>query len=124
MKQEIKFILRIVLAFLIWAGFFNLFLKSTDPIRFYWEIVILSFALGTLMLTIRLQDLKKEIREPFPRLGFLVIISSIIILAANGLGAFGLQKANDLVGLIGIFFFSFCIAELFFVLGEHVISWK
>lgn len=93
---------------------------SSKP-EFYWNLILLSFIIGTLILTIRPDTLDKKWREPYPRLGFLIILSGIFVLIGNGVSLFSIGVGNLIIGF-GIIMFSAGLSFLLTVLGSHIVK--
>lgn len=95
--------------------------SSSNKPEFYWNLILLSFIVGTLVLSIRPEVLDKEWREPYPRLGFIMILSGIFILIGNGIFLFSTVGGNCFV-IIGIIMLSVGLSSLLTVLGSHIIK--
>jgi hypothetical protein len=116
------------LTVLIGFGFYGI-LNLKDVInnrRTVWELIIFSFIVGTLILTMSDKVLKKEQREYFPRIGSSIVLAGIILLIGAGISTILFTKQFYYIGasitLFGIFFLSFSIASLFIEFGKTIID--
>ena len=105
----------------IGTGLISFMLSSENKQNFYWNLIILSFVVGSLILTIRPNALEKKWRESYPRLSFLIILSGIFILIGNGLFMFS-QTGGNILYSLGIIMFSLGLSSLMMVLGSHIVK--
>ena len=126
------------LAFPIFVGLLSLtnfnFNDTEKLIEFYWQIVLFSIILGSLMVNIKIKNLEEIDQESFPRLGFSTIIAGILILIGNGMLGFSskipstaqkfLYIPGQFFSLFGTFFLAVCISGLLMVAGRTILVLK
>jgi len=127
------FFLKSVLALFITSGFYGILgsINIAEPTKILWDIIIFSFLVGTLILTMTDKVLKKEQKEYFPRIGSSMLISAMLVLLGKGIETFFRLFKLRLISYLGNFtiwaglvFLSFTFASLFIELVKTVIDWK
>lgn len=125
-----NFFLTSLTSLFITAGFYGILgsINRTDTAKTLWEIIIFSFLVGTLILTMTDKALKQEQKKYFPRIGSSLILSAMLILIGNGIKTFFLiinLKLLEYIGhltiLLGILFLSFLLASLFVELLKTIL---
>lgn len=118
----------------IFAGLMSMvnFKETEKLVELYWQLVLFTLLLGSLIVSIKIKHLEKSDQESFPRLGFSTIIAGIIILIGNGIVAFNLNYTGNtnnylfiigqFFGLIGTYILAICISALFMVAGRTIID--
>lgn len=126
-EQLIVFVVAVI-SFYGFYGFYSAF-GENNVIRFYWEVVLFIFILGTFVLTLRMDDINEQSKKIIPKIGFGMILSGIIILLGVGLVGVKIAKydSGDLlvkigtyVCLFGTLITSFCLSFLFVVFFKQL----
>jgi hypothetical protein len=130
-KQHVKddSIIIILLGCLIGLGFYGLSMsfRPEGLSRFFWEIILFSFIVGTILLTGNIGFESVEKQRELIRLGSTFVLCGIIILVGAGIRSFSeTMYLFNIVGNIilfgGFFFLSCLIAALFLEFGKRITS--
>ncbi|MFA6039592.1 MAG: hypothetical protein WCV62_03305 [Candidatus Peribacteraceae bacterium] len=118
--------MRFVLALFIFLAFAALISETPEKL---WEIFQLSFVLGALVLSMSTRTLLKGHQHDFPRLGFVFVLSGILILFGLGLQISIQQQylsipevSGGVFIFIGVFALAFGMADLFFEFGGAMLK--
>lgn len=129
-SNSLNFLAVSILAVFITSGFYGI-LGPTSATNNHtlWELIIFSFVVGTLILTMSDKVLKKDQKEYFPRIGSAMIISAMLILIGNGIETFFLFIKLQSVSILGhfvlwggLFFLSFTLASFFIEFVKTIID--
>lgn len=133
MKNFFKLPIKIFITGLVFLGIHNS-LNLLDTVGEYiWELMILSFLVGTFILSIRDEHVGEDRVKSLSKVGFRMVISSIIILIGHGFGFVSpagfltLNVIRKVVGIIvvpGLFLLCYSLLELIWELSKNAFSKK
>lgn len=112
------------------SGFLRLY---NDEGKYIWDLISLFLIIGTLVLSIQPSYLKKKQEKELPKNGFLIVISSIIILISYGIGFTSpntqltldaVKNISSAVFFIGVALFCYSLSDLVIELGKNIFSKK
>lgn len=124
-------VIKIFITAFIFLGI-NHTLDFSDSVGEYiWELMIFSFLVGTFIVSIRADHLGGQKIKILSKVGFLIVISSIIVLIGHGFGFINSQglltsevirNSSGTIAFAGLFLFCYCLLELIWGLSKSIFS--
>lgn len=131
--EFIIFIFKLFLAGFIVSGLSSFLRLYNNEGEYVWALIQFIFIVGTLVLSIQPNYLKKVQEKQVPKNGFLMIFSGIIIVISYGIGFTNtnvtltlddIKNISNVIFLIGVLLFCYSLSDLVIELGKNIFSKK